>query len=157
MSPEVVEQNTSEQDQRFVYIPFARQQGPEKVHRIRLSIDFSTYTPSPQEALTANNFQLTSCDHFLVWGDTERLECIIPNTPTLERDGQQFIEDEVAFLIYQGTYDISQAMSNAVEFQDPDDLRNLSKLLSPKDFLKVEDFIKNRPIPAQLPDLNPSW
>lgn len=112
----------------FAFVPFAEQEGEIKIHRIRLPIPGVTGNVSVQYT--------NITDYTFGWGDNERLDIVIPDTPVIVNGEETSVAPEVAFPIMER----GDAICSYFEFLEPEQRNVLSKLLPETDILKIEDF-----------------
>lgn len=159
----IVYKESMQEADRFRFVPFAEQPTEPKVHIIRLQIDFSLYPFPSYEGKTSpcckhpflpvrNLFALFRVtlpgrpyphlttvqeEYKVAWGDHERLECVVENTPQVRCDcGRTFLPPQVAVPIMRR----AAAIRRFFEFQKPEDLDKIKTFLPDEDVKKVRDF-----------------
>lgn len=131
--------NPSE-EQRYRFTPYAEQSQQPKGHVIRLEIDFSTV--ALQQGLTSAccdaPLQTTVITHTFGWGDTERLDVDVPNTPAYQCGGcdNTFLPGEVALPVKAR----ARAINRYFSFLTAEDQEVLRGFLLPYDVAKIDDF-----------------
>ncbi len=140
-------------EQRFKFVPYAEQPQEPKGHVIQLEIDFSnvTLTQGLTSACCDAPLQPTITTHAFGWGDTERLDVEVPNTPTLQCGGCEntFFPGEVALPIKAR----ARAINRYFSFLTPQDQEVLQGFLPPDDIAKIDDFAQAmRREPYFIPD-----
>ena len=132
--------NTND-DSGFRFVPFSEQQGDIKLHRITLSITFPQSLSAPRwEERTCtrckSKLRQRIIDYRFAWGQTERLECVVPNTPVWQCACTRIMEDHIAWPIKQR----ASVIDRYISFQKDEDLQSMTSFIDEQDRAKVKDL-----------------
>lgn len=110
-----------------------------------MSIEFPELLPVVGRACPHCNTPLrnTYIEHIFGWGDIERLECAVKDTPVLQCGCGTSIEGHVL----QRIKEKSHLVLRAIESEDESAFGLLTSFLDEEDISKVRDFTFNRRVP----------
>jgi hypothetical protein len=135
-----------EVDDWTVFVPLAEQKESPKIHTIHLPTPFAPLFVQPPSGSCPEchaDFTAETIDYTFGWGDKERLECVVPNTPALACECGKFIDEPTRFQIMER----SEMVCAAVEDEDEERISALADFLNEQDVRKVRDFALNRWLP----------
>lgn len=112
----------------YTFVPFVEQEGPNKIHRILLSLNQLGIQTSEQPAEELR----------FGWGDTERLEIVVSNVPVVAAETGTLYDPTASFLIRQRGREIRDYL----ELHRPKDREAVEVFLPPTDIKKIDDLIQ---------------
>lgn len=121
------------------FVRLAEQTGERKVHVIKVPVVFPSSSEVEEQTARCCDAPLRRAfvEYRFSWGKTERLECVVENTPALKCEcGSTFVEATIAWPIREK----AKAIRQYIEFQDQGPLDTLLGFLSPIDIAKIRDF-----------------
>lgn len=147
---------TPHENDPYAFVPFSEQTGTSRIHRIRLHIDFSEYTPpSPEQSRNIPGLQAIRSDYEFGWGDIDHLAIVVPDTPMLRQETPEGPADSIEGAVLLEIKQRGRAILRSIESEQREDLQALAEFLPTSDIAKISDFINNRRgivFPVEIPD-----
>lgn len=141
---------TDNQDQ-YRYVPYAEQEGPQKIHRIHLEVDRSDEHHSEEKLLVCDErcscgstrLRIVAQDFPRGWGDgvsVPRLEYVVPNA--MMYCCECGVTVGMALSMFLAIEAKAEIIVRAFEFPGEKNLQRLEEAFPPDDVKKVREFAK---------------
>ena len=135
----------SKDGERFRFAPYTEQANTQKVHIIRLPVEFGSRPISLKDMegtaapCCGSSLKRELMNYTFGGGDNPRLECAVKDTPVLRcQCGHTYLETHIALPIKQK----ARIIREYFDFQTQEDYEAISKILPSSEIAKVRDFVE---------------